>query len=552
MISLKEPFKNTWTTSNIQAASTLAEHFEAFYPDVQPDGCKTRYFFYSTKQEWFKTAIEILNRPDDGIDRAPIEELNTIYGNEFSPVVSADGYTLYFTGEGRTTGNYGEDIYQSTFDVNNQKWTTPVKVDSLSSETDEAPLSLTSDGNTMLLFRDGKLFTASLTANGWSAPDTMPAHINGFGWVGRATLSASGNTLIFAASSDPEEVYDESNVDLFVSHKIKNRWSKPIEIGSDINTDRQERSPFLHSDGRTLYFSSNGHPSLGGMDVYTSTRLDETWTKWSQPTNMGKEINSLEDDWGYNFSVSPNARKVYLSSDLYESGTSDLFKSSLPIFAQPSPLIAVPGKMLTPQGGILATTIIVKDANTGAVLQEVETQPDGSFTFLAKPGQQLLYHPKEDSSFLNVKRLDLTAMDPKQELDIDTMQYVSIRELLLKRIPVPLKDILFDHDKAELHPSALPELDQLFIFIQNKPWILEIAGHSDDEGEIAYNKELSLQRAFAVKAYLVHKGIPEGRLMAKGYGDEKPIADNETEQGRQKNRRVEISFSVDPLVKKGK
>jgi outer membrane protein OmpA-like peptidoglycan-associated protein len=539
---MKKSLQKYLTNRQWPEATSLITKSKPLFPDGQPDSCETRYYYYSEKQPWFKVAIPLVENEAEGIVRSPVNPVNTEDGDEFSPVISVDGTSLYFAATGREENIGGEDIFVSRFDIEKREWTKPELVVELSSQSDESPMSMTSDGNQMLMFRDGKLHISTLTARGWSPPVRMPDNINSFPWIGRAALSAKGDVMIFAASEDPEEIYGQSNIDLYITHKDGNgKWSDPKLLSPDVNTLREERAPFLHYDQKTLYFSSNGHGGLGGMDVFYTQRLDDTWENWSVPKNLGKEINTLEDDWGYNYSMSPLGNTVYMSSDEMETGLGDIFSTGLPDFVAPQDVVPVRGRIESDSDQPVATTVIVTDAETGEVIDEVATRPDGSFTLVVPGDKKVNYHVKDDSLFPVSGTID-----PAQRKDNpfaeDTVQTIRLTDMLEKDKPAPLNNILFDFDKAVLKPQSFPELLRVFQIVKNETWLIEIEGHTDNQGTPEYNKNLSLQRAAAVKSFLESKGIAPARMAVQGYGAERPVTENDTEEGRAKNRRVEIRF----------
>lgn len=272
---------------------------------------------------------------DPTIIPTPLKNLNTI-GNEFSPVISADDETIYFCGQNRTDNIGGEDIFEST--SINDNFTIP-QINSLSSRSgNEAPVAISSDGTKMILFQSGKLLITEKTSNGWSSIKEIDNEINSGEWQGDAMLSSDGNTIFFASYRQGEvfnvndmndKQYHGDNAyptDIFFCEKDDyGVWSYPVNMGNTINTPYCERFPFLHPDMKTLYFSSDGHGGLGKLDVYMSTRLNDTcWTCWSPPINLGKEINTCETDAGYKISTNGNValytvnkRKIQESSVMF-------------------------------------------------------------------------------------------------------------------------------------------------------------------------------------------------------------------------------------------
>lgn len=525
-----------------EAALRLLEGSRAYFPDEQPEGCRTNFRYYSQKETWFRITTEIMARPAENIELRPIDELNT-YRDELSPVVDITGEVLYYAA--KRSGNSAADIYESKFDFTTDQWGEPQKVESLSSEWEEAPLSMTADGNQLLLFKAGKLFTSRRTKTGWSVPDSLASEVNSFPWIGRAVLSADGKVLIFAASYEALEAYRESNIDIYVALRQANgQFGKPFSIGNMINTEEQERSPFLHPDMKTLYFSSDGHPGLGGNDVFMSKRLDDSWTNWSEPYNLGKEINTLDNDWGYNLSVSPSGKVAYLSSDEMAWATqSDLFATGLPQAALPEAQKVIYGVVTSTTDLPPGTEVIIRDQTSGEEIVRTQTSPDGTFRYVLPDSTQKVRIDVVHRTFFPPKPLEMDLGEEEVIRLDDTLSAVSMQAMLREDVPAPL-GVYFPVNESTLDTASFPGLQQVFNVVKGKPYRLEISGHTDKEGTADHNQALSEARANAVLAYLAELGLPTQQMKAIGYGFERPIAENDSEEGRAKNRRVEIRISV--------
>ena len=523
-----------------EPATALVKFSQPLFPDVRPKGCGARFSYFVEKQLWFRVAIPIIERAADGIYRMPLAALNTPEGSEYSPAVSADGSELYFAATGREGQVGGEDIFLSRYDFRNKSWGPPQLAESLSTAADEVPLSMTSDGNHLLLFRNGQLHLAALGREGWEKPQPLPDNINAFPWLGRATLSSDGQVIIFAAIKDLQKVYSESDIDLYFSRKgPSGQWAPPQPLGPDVNTFEQERSPFLFHDNETLYFSSNGHKGLGGMDVFYSKRLDDSWQYWSVPQNLGKEVNTLDDDWGFQYSMSPAGNTVYLSAEDLYSNLGDLFFTGLPKHATPAPIAVYRGRLMNPSGEGLQSPLLVTDLESGEVIEEVMPRPDGSVSILARGGKKLSVYPKDQSLFPVSRIIDPSTTTPGT---VDTIHTVPIALMLEEGVSAPLNNILFDFDKAVLKPRSIPELLRVYELVKDERWLIRIEGHTDNVGAAAYNQKLSEQRAAAVLQFLAGQGISPSRMSAEGFGDTQPLASNADEAGRAKNRRVVIRF----------
>ena len=260
----------------------------------------------------------LIAKNDNSILPRPIKNINSP-GNEFSPVISADDKALFFCGQNRQDNLGGEDIFEAI--KNGNTFTIPSISELSTASGNEAPVGISSDGTKMILFQSGKLFVSEKLKTGWSDLEVLDEEINSGEWQGDAMISSDGNVLLFSSSRKDEcqnlnrmedKVYHGDvayPTDIFLCQKDSfGNWSYPINLGNVVNTPFCDRFPFLHPDMKTLYFSSDGHAGLGKLDVFMSTRLsDSCWTCWSQPVNLGKEINTIESDAGYKISTAGDA-----------------------------------------------------------------------------------------------------------------------------------------------------------------------------------------------------------------------------------------------------
>ena len=249
--------------------------------------------------------------------------VNTPMGEEYGPTLTIDDNTLYFVGLNREDGSASEDIYVSRRDRKTGDWTTARRVPELSNPyRNEAPTSISGDGRTMLLFVEGRMCFSVRTTRGWSAPRPLPQNLQLGNWQADAQLTADGSALLFAANYAAENE-EKPSLNIFVSERDEQgRWGAPYSIGPVLNTAGMERSPFLHPDMKTLYFSSDREGTLGDLDVWVSRRLADTcWTCWSEPENLGPDINTSGRDCWYKISTDGTtayfARKEGRRHDIY-------------------------------------------------------------------------------------------------------------------------------------------------------------------------------------------------------------------------------------------
>lgn len=377
--------------------------------------------------------------------------INTAIGEEYGPTLTIDDNTLYFVGLNRGETNMSEDIFVSRRDKRTGEWSSAQIVPALSTPyRNEAPTSVSGDGKTMLLFVEGRMCFSQRGPYGWTEPRPLPSYLQLGNWQADAQISADGSVLLFAANY-PAEGEERASLNIFVSERDEQgRWGKPYSIGSVINTPGMERSPFLHPDMKTLYFSSDKEGTIGDLDVWVTRRLSDTcWTCWSEPENLGPQINTTGRDCWYK--ISTDGKTAYYAQK--NGRRHDIYSITLPEDKRPEPI----------------TVLAANEA-------------------------------------------------------------------------VAINNLLFETGSDVIMPSSLPELKRIAMFIATYGYKVRLAGHTDNVGQPEANKTLSQARAEAVKRQLVEYGCAAESIKAFGYGDLKPVASNETEEGRAQNRRVEITL----------
>lgn len=458
-----------------------------------------------------------------------VDGINT-KGSEYIPVLTADGKTMYFVGSGRTDNYAYEDVFISKR-KDDGTWDTPQMDEFLSGGKNEAVVSLSADGNEMVLFIEGKPHLVKRNETGWDEPRPILLQKT-FAWIGMASITRNGEALIFEAR---EQLYND--IDIYISQrKPNNEWDVPFALSSVVNTDRDERTPFLHSDFKTLYFSSNGHGGQGKMDVFKTTRLDDGWTNWSTPVNLGPSVNTDGDEYG--FFIPPSGNVAYLATRLYGYSDQDIFRIPLDSTAQPEVQVVISGKLTDAAGHPLKGQLVVEDAATLKELQRVQSQPNGRYTFSVPKTAKINYYAVGDS-LLSTKKTFVDASAYKGEVAEEKVEVITSKEVE-KGKPIELRDLYFDFAKWDLRPASRTELKRIYDNIKSFQWAVEIGGHTDNVGSEDYNRQLSEKRAQSVRDYLVELGYPADKISFKGYGSSKPVSNNDTEDGKALNRRVEI------------
>lgn len=690
--------------------------------------------------------IQILDSPiDKSIRPKSISSNINTFGNEYAPIPSADEKTMFFCGSNRILSLGGEDIFSSSHTGN--VWSKPDLESSLSnSKTNEAPLSISADGNTIILFKDGKLFYSQRGINSWSNPIALPDVFNQGVWQGDAMIASDGKAILFSAvipglTLNKNHITDKFYhgdrnypTDMFVSLlDTAGIWGVPIHLGITVNTGYSERYPFLHPDMKNLYFSSDGFPGLGKMDVFKSTRMSDTcWDCWSEPVNMGKEINTGSNDAGYKVSTSgdiayftknkarvQNASVLFIldisgsmsgskieelkrssisaaedvisnqaevaivtfsgecpspftgwlpftknyqdvrdfvnslsagggtpmypayyqasttlmklsntksekvivlmtdgdangCSDLYQTLTKlrsqnqlyktqtiayavdsnsqaykdleliasmsggnfffassttdlgsaferanstlfnivngsenqDIYEINLPPHLRPDYVAKIQGKLLDEQNRPIDANINWEDLEKGQIIGTARSNPSTGDFFITLPlGKNYGYYVENNKYFPLSQNIDLRNAQSAVNLS-KNFQVISLDSMIVNGISVPLNNLFFEFGKSDLLFASMQELKRVSIIIKRLNLPVEISGHTDIIGTETTNQRLSENRAQNVTNYLVQLGCPRQLFTVKGYGASKPIAINETDQGRALNRRVEIRFTL--------
>lgn len=510
--------------------------YQYIYPDLQAENWpaaaqKVRSFKadFGDTHGPYNELLTILNQSGQyNMQLKSISGLVNTPAEEYAPVISADGQTLLFCGRFRADNLGKEDIFIAH--RSGGEWQAPELLRDLSSaEDNEAPEALSADNNTMLLFVDGELGISEKTAGGWSAVEKLPSTINRSYWQADARITADGKAMLFAS-----EEGDYGKRDIYVSVKDEQgHWGEAINLGPVINTTEVDRTPFLHPDMKTLYFSSVGHAGLGKMDVFMSKRLNENaWTEWSKPVNLGTALNSVGNDW--DFKVTTDGRYAYFTI------SNDIFLAELPSIFQPDRVATVSGRLLGIDGRPLAAEILWQDLETGQVVQISKSDPQTGDFFATLPKKGIFGYTVQREGFFPLSgNVDFTETVSDIKLEQD-MVLATVEQMQEQDIRLPLNNLFFETAKYDIQPRSFPELNRLAEWIDLYDLQIEIMGHTDDVGEEADNLLLSQNRADAVKEYLLDRGAPADRITATGFGENQPVASNDTTEGRARNRRVEI------------
>lgn len=472
-------------------------------------------------------------------------KVNSKY-HDSAPVISPDGKTLYFTITNHSENHYGadksQDIWYSILDSTGQ-WSDAVHMSvPLNKNRYNQVLSISKDGN-QLLIRGGNGkenlgFSVCKRENGvWKKPEAL--NIAGFekmcqGFFNGAFLSYDNKALIMYFSEKPKSKYS----DLYVSfQQEQGKWTHP-QLISCLNTHMDEFGPYLAPDNRTLYFASNRGGGFGGVDVYQSYRLDNTWLKWSEPENIGAPVNTDGFDAYYSVADVDTlvfTTRAYMSAD---GGHLDIYSLRRVIKEEPKLFLAGNIYNIKTSVPVKANIRFEKDGEILGIGQS-DAEYGGYNTELVSGGKYILHVSAE--GYLAAKdSVEIEELIEGEDREIYKDLFLRPLEV---GISVRLNNIFFDYDKTILRPESYPELDRVVELLEQNPNLqIEIGGHTDSRGSDVYNQKLSQGRSEAVRAYLLEHWIDAERVTAVGYGEAKPELPDNNEENMQINRRVEFTI----------
>jgi outer membrane protein OmpA-like peptidoglycan-associated protein len=510
--------------------------------------------------------------------------VNTEY-NEIHPLIAPDANTLYFVRVSHPTNSFGKDGSNDVWytEYRNSRWDIARRMpNSINKDRYNDIFSITPDGNTLLIrgaYNRGRkqnevgISMCKKTERGWSQPeqiDIPKLESMCKGYYLSAYLSNNGKVMMMAFSDKKKSNKD----DIYLSFMDKKgEWSKPEDLGSDVNTSGVETTPFLASDNQTLYFASDRSGGQGGLDIWVTKRKNRFWNSWTEPQNLGSVINSDEDD--YYYSIAANGQYAYMATKKESIGMGDIVRfklyedqpqsadqtiasiaepteegtetgkpvgdkmTILPSLTAPMPVVMLSGKVINQKTGKPLDAKII-----------YETLPDGEEAGIAytnpQTGEYKIVLPYGSKYSVRAVAKDFIAVGRSVDLT-EIKQYKEVTGQELTMVPiivgetVALNNIFFQFGKATLTDDSFPELDRIAgELAERTTLVIEIQGHTDDVGGDAANLKLSQARADAVRSYLLSRRIEENQVRSVGFGERRPIASNANPEGQAQNRRVEF------------
>lgn len=457
--------------------------------------------------------------------------------NEYFPGITADEQVLIFT---RLVNGRDEEFYKSTKVDGKYSFAENMGYP-INTERNEGTISLSADGQYIFYTacnRPGAsgscdLYLSKLDGSTWSEPINLGAPVNSASWESQPCLSFDGRTLYF--SSNRPGGYGES--DIWYTTFKNGRWTPPINAGPEINTTGDEQSPFIAKDDQTLYFNSDGHPGMGGVDLFFTRRDSEG--RWQKPNNLGYPINSYKDETC--LVISSNGKDAFLAKEGADSrGGLDIYSFELYEAARPKKTGYAKGVVFdaNTKKKLSAKVELIDLASGRTIIESYSNKVSGEFLVCLQGNKNYALNVSATGYLFYSENFSLQNQSATDPLVISVPL-----QPITPGAKIVLKNIFFDSDKFNLKEESKVELNKLVQFLGNNPAVkIEIGGHTDNTGEQTKNVALSANRAKAVKDYLVSTGVPIGRLTFKGYAETQPIADNKTIEGRALNRRTEIKI----------
>jgi OOP family OmpA-OmpF porin len=467
---------------------------------------------------------------------------------ELSPKITADGNTIFFTRDidGANKSMYCEKQKDGSWSEAKMH-PQPLNVDNLSVSIASAGV----DGSTVYItgYRgaDGydwnKMGVSRTTVTKTGYEPFVPFEIKNYvNKIRFRTLFLSDDQQFLMISFTGEKCFGQQDIYVCFLKEDENGvpyYTEPLNLGSDINTAGNDMYGFLATDNKTLYISSDGYHGYGSNDFFVTKRLDDSWTKWSKPVNLGSKVNTFH--WDAYFTTDASGEIALIAGEGDNSSNSDVFKVALAKEAKPEPVLIVSGKVLNKETNqpIDAEITFRPISNKNAESRTTRaSKKSGEYKVVFQKGSNYEILAVKEGFFPTSDFLKLDSLENFGEVT-KTLYLTEIK----KGEVIRLNNIFFDFAKASLKEESFYELDRLVdLLVKNKSLSIKISGHTDNKGSESYNTKLSNERAQSVVKFLASKGIEVARLEFEGYGPSKPVDTNDTEEGRANNRRVEFTI----------
>lgn len=475
---------------------------------------------------------------------------------EYFPSLTADGESLIYTAR----VNNQEDLFISH--KKDGEWQKGVPIASVNTDRNEGTEQISADGKFLVFtmcdernsngkpigFGSCDIFYSEFKNGQWTKPANMGLPVNSSAWDSQPSISANGQALYFT-SKRPGGF---GGSDIWVSYRqADGRWGKPMNLGENINTPGDDQAPFIHPDGSTLYFMSDGHPGMGGTDLFIA-RLDSSG-HWGKAVNFGYPINTRSDESALITSLDGTTAYFSMvepqetSSPFPTRADVNIYTFNLPPSLRPNPVTYVKAKVFDDNTKApLVANVEFRDLKSNQIFASSKTDIDGEFLVCLPIGKDYALTVSRDKYLFHSENFNLIEQASQSKPYVLEIGLIPIPEgtaLPAKGKPVVLRNVFFETASAALRPESKEELDRLKQLLTEHPNLkIQINGHTDNVGSDEANQQLSEQRAKSVYDYLIKQGIVAQRLKYKGFGESQPIDTNDTAEGRQNNRRTEFEI----------
>ncbi len=522
-----------------------AEHYEAYLKSEKSDNRNKLIATKAARDARF-AAIAIKN-PVPFEPKSLGEKVNTPQYSEYLPTLTADGETMIFT---RLVGRQ-EDFYSSK--KVEDEWTQALPVEELNTDNNEGAQTISADGKLLMFaakdrpdgFGSFDIYYSKKQNDKWTPAKGFPA-INTEWWESQPSISADGRTIYFA-SNRPGGM---GGLDIWYVRFEAGKWQPTKNIGAPINTPWDDQTPFIHADGTTMYFTSEGHAGMGGKDLFLS-KMDSLGN-WDAPQNLGYPINTKDNEG--TITVGLDGKIAYFGRGNGDEKKYDLFEFALHEKARPQPVTYVRGTVLdaTTKQPIPSARLDFVDLGGQKTVNLSLSDENGGFLVCLPFGKNYALNVSKTAYAFSSENFNLTekaTFDKPFTLEVFLQQVAITAEKptntegspKIEDKPIILKNVFFETGKADLMRESMTELNKLKLLLQENPMMrIEIRGHTDNVGADSDNQVLSEKRAKAVRDFLASNGIQADRLGFKGLGETQPIQSNDTEGGRAANRRTEF------------
>lgn len=493
-------------------------------------------------QLWKRNAEFGLRNKKTEIDFKPKSLSDSVnrFVMQYFPVLTADEQELIFTRRLGMGQEDDEDLVVSKR-KSDDDWSGPVSISkNINSQFNEGTCTISADGRQLIFtscigrkgYGNCDLFESRKIGDEWTIPVNMGPQINSAGWESQPSLSSDGRIIYFVS----DRRGGLGNRDLYFSYQLDDgKWTKAENLGPSINTPYDEISPFIHANGRTLYFASTGRPGFGGYDIFKSEKENSQWT---EPTNFGSPVNNYEDQFSL-FITADGERGYYSHEEGFQQNATKIYEISVPEELRPKfKSNVVKGIVRDRQTKKpLKSKVELYDIQKNELVSVVNSDSiTGAYLMVLTQGSDYgLYVSAKNYLFKSLNfNYENEAVSKSVVIDMELDKVIAGATAILN-------NIFFDTDKFDLKERSLTELDKIAKFLTDNPNVkVEIGGHTDNVGAVAYNIQLSQKRAQAVTDYLIKKGLEAKRFKQVGYGSSKPLHPNDTDANRQINRRIEF------------